>query len=278
MVAELNVIEVPARGDGPERVGFILHGILGSAKNWRSFSRRLASSYPGWRWFLVDLRNHGDSPKGASPHSLKACADDLVALATRLGVTPEVVIGHSFGGKVAMQYAVQQPVGLRCTWVLDTNPAPARTDARRISSTNVVQVFRALKAVPQPLSSREELVSFLLERGFARVLADWMTTNLRRDEDGFRWRFDLPGVGEMVDSYTETDFFEALCEAQQEGSVELVRAERTEWPESDCARLSAMGADMTLPFRYHILADSGHWVHVERPKELIEMLGRTLEG
>jgi pimeloyl-ACP methyl ester carboxylesterase len=278
MVAQLNAIEVPARGGGPEKVGFILHGILGSAKNWRSFSRRLASTYPGWRWYLVDLRNHGESPKGQSPHTLKACANDLVVLAERLGVIPEVVIGHSFGGKVAMQYAVQSPAGLRCTWVLDTNPAPAQTDARRISSTNVVQVFRALKAVPQPLSSREELVAFLLDRGFARVLADWMTTNLRRDEDGFRWRFDLPGVAEMVDSYTQADFFETLSGAKHGGAVELVRAEWTEWPEGDRGRLSAMDEDMSLPFSYHILAGSGHWVHVERPNELIEMLGRTLEG
>jgi pimeloyl-ACP methyl ester carboxylesterase len=278
MPTELSVIDVPSRGDGRERVGFIIHGILGSAKNWRSFSQRLADAYPGWRWVLVDLRNHGDSPKGSGPHTLMACAEDLIALATRISVKPEVVIGHSFGGKVAMQYATLQPKGLQCTWVLDTNPGPAQTDLRRISSTNVVQVFRALKAVPQPLTTREELVSFLLERGFARVLADWMTTNLRREDDGFRWRFDLPGVSHMVDSYTQADFFETLRETNHAGSVELVRAEQTDWPESDRESLKTMDADMALPFSYHVLAKSGHWVHVERPNELIELLGRTLEG
>ncbi|RVW48115.1 40S ribosomal protein S14 [Vitis vinifera] len=94
---------------------FVVHGLLGSGRNWRSFSRNLAatlsnsSSSSDWRMVLVDQRNHGRSAEVEGlypPHDIVNAAQDLANLVKSQGwAWPDVVMGHSLGGKVALQFA-----------------------------------------------------------------------------------------------------------------------------------------------------------------------------
>ncbi|KAM1664979.1 hypothetical protein ACFXTN_040417 [Malus domestica] len=108
-----------------------LHGILGSKKNWGTFTRRLAQEFPTWQFLLVDLRCHGDSAstKKRGPHSVSSTALDVLELVRQLRLTPRVIVGHSFGGKVALSMVDQaakplaRPVRV---WVLDATPGIVR--------------------------------------------------------------------------------------------------------------------------------------------------------
>nr|CAD1818242.1 unnamed protein product [Ananas comosus var. bracteatus] len=101
----------------------LLHGILGCRKNWGSFARRLAQEFPMWQFLLVDLRCHGDSAsiKKNGPNTVASAALDVL----KLVLTPRVLVGHSFGGKVALSMVEQaakplaRPVRV---WVLDATP------------------------------------------------------------------------------------------------------------------------------------------------------------
>src|SRR5690606_11379756 len=84
----------------PERYIVFLHGILGQGNNWRGIARQLVKARPAWGALLVDLRAHGDSRQLPPPDSLAAAADDVARLARTLPVS--AVLGHSFGGKVAV--------------------------------------------------------------------------------------------------------------------------------------------------------------------------------
>ena len=105
----------------PEGTVYILHGILGSALNWWGFCRRLSRVRPGLRLVLADLRCHGRSPPFAPPHTVDACARDLLELAGETG-PPDAVVGHSFGGKVALAYL--RHAAPREVWSLDSTPGP----------------------------------------------------------------------------------------------------------------------------------------------------------
>ncbi|KAG0452205.1 hypothetical protein HPP92_026082 [Vanilla planifolia] len=93
---------------------FVLHGLLGSGRNWRTFSRKLASELQNtsnsneWRMVLLDLRNHGKSTevKGLDPpHDMENSARDIANLVKSHGWKwPDVVIGHSMGGKVGLDF------------------------------------------------------------------------------------------------------------------------------------------------------------------------------
>jgi esterase len=93
---------VTAPGATPSRWMLVLHGILGSGANWRSFARRLTAADPSLGLVLVDLRMHGQSQGAPSPHTLEATARDLFRLQEALALPVSGVIGHSFGGKVAL--------------------------------------------------------------------------------------------------------------------------------------------------------------------------------
>lgn len=258
-----------AHPEGGDRLALVLHGILGSKQNWRGFARRLARSLPGWRIVTVDHRNHGDAPPLPGPHTVAACAGDLARLADHLGQAPEVVVGHSFGGKVALAYARDHGARLVQAWALDASPAPLQPDPA--DEPEVLRVMRALADVPQPLEARADVVDRLTAAGFSTGLSRWMTTNLERRDGGFRWRFDLDAAHEMIADYFALDLWPVVERVRLGPEVHVVRAERSDrWTDAMVERLS--DPPVGAPTHLHVLEDADHWVHADNPDGLLELL------
>ncbi|MBM4344541.1 MAG: alpha/beta fold hydrolase [Deltaproteobacteria bacterium] len=254
-------------------IGVLLHGIFGSARNLRTFAQSLSGALPGWTWIVADLRNHGDSPGAPPPHDLDACADDVRALCRALGVAPAAVVGHSFGGKVAMQLLADPWPELRTIGVLDTHPHLRWHD--EAGTDGVDHVLRVLGQVPQPLARRADVIGPLTAAGIDPAVAQWMTTNLRAASDGYRWKFDLPAVVQMLDSYFSTDSWPRLRAVPAGMAVHVVRAGRSSrWTPETLVDLRALAPAVTL----HTLPNAGHWMHVDDPAGLCAVLVAALEG
>lgn len=263
----------PIGNERPDVEVLVLHGILGSGRNLRTFAQRLAIEVPAARFWLVDLRNHGDSIGALPPHTLDACADDLDALCTHLSLSPDAVIGHSFGGKVALHWLRREPPGLAQVWVLDTAlNLPSDPDD---GPDSVERVIAALADIAQPLATRQDVVAQMTARGFSLAIGQWMTTNLRQAADGLRWRFDLDAVGQMLASYVATDVWPVLELPPVGSRVDIVRAERSQrWPTHVLERLAVLAG---RGVHTHLLADSGHWVHVDQPAALVALIAPSLQ-
>lgn len=93
------------RGDGP--VYLLVHGIGGSQADWQLAAKRLANT--GQHFITVDLPGHGASAKGKGDYSLGAMASVLRDLLDHLGHDHAVIVGHSLGGGVALQFTYQFP-------------------------------------------------------------------------------------------------------------------------------------------------------------------------
>lgn len=251
----------PSEGT-PERWIWFLHGIFGAGRNWRSVARRLVEARPGWGAVLVDLRLHGGSQDFPPPHTLAACAGDLEGLARRLSL-PDVVSGHSFGGKVALEYARRGPDGLRQVWVVDSTPSARRPGG------DAVRMLRALEALPGPFGSRDEAVKALADRGFPREVGRWMATNLEAGEEGHRWRLDPEGLEALLEDFFRTDLW-SVVEAPPGGTeLHFVKAEDSAAMSSeDCRRVEAAADDRV---RLHRLP-GGHWLNVSNPDGLLRLL------
>ncbi|HSG50415.1 MAG TPA: alpha/beta hydrolase, partial [Longimicrobiales bacterium] len=148
-------------GAEPRRWIFLLHGIYGAGRNWNAVFRRVVEARPDWGVVAVDLRGHGQSPAMDPPHTLLRCVDDLDALVDTLPHRPEVIAGHSFGGKVALLYGDEPDHGIVQSWVVDSTP-DARTPAG--SAWEMLQVLRNR---PGPFPSRDEGVQAVLDHGYA---------------------------------------------------------------------------------------------------------------
>ncbi|XP_073017685.1 uncharacterized protein [Primulina eburnea] len=281
--------EIKASPEKPHQyTAMILHGLLGSARNWRSFSRSLAASLSPaqWRMVLVDLRNHGKSAEldgFLPPHNLENAAKDLANLVRSQGWDwPDVVVGHSMGGKVALQFAQSCANGdygdidglPRQLWVLDSVPGQVSRDN---SDGEVEKVLQTLQSLPSTLPSRKWLVDHMLQLGFSNSLSQWIGSNLKTSGKEVTWAFNLEGAAQMFHSYGEMDYWPLLENTPKGMEIAIVRAEKSDRWNADVIKqlnnISSKRVDETKgKVSYHVLPNAGHWVHVDNAKGLLEII------
>jgi len=212
---------------------------------------------------LVDLRGHGRSPDFAAPHTLVACAEDLSALAGTLALPVSGIVGHSFGGKVALAYHAQRP-DLQRVVLLDSSPS-ARPD--RSGSEETETVLELLARAPARFESRPQFVAHVQREGQSRAIAEWLAMNLSREPDGFRLSRDLALIRALLDDYFARDLWSVV--AQSRARIELVVAGRSKvYGEEDLAKARALGPHV----RTHVIPEAGHWVHVDAAERVAELL------
>jgi pimeloyl-ACP methyl ester carboxylesterase len=266
---------IAAQDAPPRRWALVLHGILGSGANFRTFARRLANevSGSGWGFVLVDLRGHGASEVGSPPHTITAAAADLRELEADLPIA--AVIGHSFGGKVALAYADDRRArgaALARASVLDSSPTPRPAIDRPDDSRRLLDVLRS---VPQPLPSRERFLELVEGAGYPRAISEWLAMNVRRAPDGFRLRLDLDVMTDLIGSYFALDAWPLLERIIATTAVDYVIGGASDSVSvDDRQRLEALAAHAPR-LAIHVLPDAGHWVHVDDPDGLLRTLARS---
>jgi pimeloyl-ACP methyl ester carboxylesterase len=242
------------------RTAIFLHGILGNKNNWKSFCKRTHDV----RCVVVDLRGHGASHGLPGPNTVEQCAQDVLALP----FVPDVVVGHSFGGKVALEIA---RAGIAVA-ALDCPPG-----VRAMNGTgDVERVIAAIARVEMPVATRKELVERLRALGLSEQLCQWMTTNLRATDAGLVWSFDLALIGELLQSFAQRDAWDVLENAR--APVHVVRANRgARFTPEDIARLDAI-ARVNANVHAHVVEDAGHWLHTDNPEGVLAILAPILAG
>jgi pimeloyl-ACP methyl ester carboxylesterase len=98
--------DVRYRRGGDGDTVLLIHGLAGSSRTWRATQPSLARTHDV---IAPDLLGHGESAKPMGDYSLGAFASGLRDLLAVLEVPSATIVGHSFGGGVAMQLAYQHP-------------------------------------------------------------------------------------------------------------------------------------------------------------------------
>lgn len=262
----LHIAHVRAPGAVPRETALFLHGILGSGSNLRSLAQALVQASPHVQATLVDLRLHGRSKGVAAPHDVRACATDLTRLAAQLALPVTAVLGHSFGGKVALAYHESAP-GLERLVLLDSYPG-VRPD--RAGSEETMAVIAMLARLPRQYARREQFIEQVHAEGHSRMVADWLAMNLARTTDGFVLDVDLPGIEALLDSYFSLDLWPVL--ERSSARVDVVIGGRSRvWNEDDRSSIEALAARKPN-LHVHVLPEAGHWVHVDGAEALRNLL------
>lgn len=257
-------------GPAPERWMFFLHGILGTRANWRGFARKLLARRPGLGAILVDLRMHGESQGFAAPHTVDACARDLARLRAELGLPIDGVLGHSFGGKVALAFT-GACADVRETWLIDSMPGARPVAAEPGSPLRIIEL---LGDMPREYDGRDAFTGQLRAAGIDAGVASWLAMNLEADGDRYRLRLELDAVRALLDDYLRRDDWSMVEDPPHTAHVHVVVAGRSSvWSPTDVDRANAHAR----PGRssVHRMPDVGHWVHVEDPAGLLDIVGRV---
>ncbi len=286
---QLFVDRIARKEGSAERRAVFLHGILGSGQNLRTVARRFTELCPGWDAAVVDLRGHGRSvPVGEGPATIETVASDVIESLGREPVPVAAVIGHSFGGKVALEAARRWGPGgtarsdgsvlpLEHVVVMDSLPGARPT---RHGSESIAQVLETLDALGRPFPDRNAFVAAVEARGHGKPIAQWLGTSLKRQEDGtFVFGIDLAFVREVLGDYFELDYWPLLEAAPEAGGLSgvhlVIGARSTVFLPPDRDRASALEARGRLTVD---VLDAGHWLHAEDPESVIAVLGRRIGG
>jgi esterase len=261
-----------APGATPVRSVVFLHGIFGRGSNWRSFAKRLVAEAPEWGAVLVDLRAHGESQGFAGPHTVARAAADLdaVAAAVEKDAPVRAVVGHSFGGKVALAW-IGSRTGIEQGWIVDSTPGP-RADRRGSEATvAALETLRAL-ASRGGFARREDVVQAIVARGEPSLVAQFLATNFDRDASGkYVLAIELDAIAALLEDYFAIDLWKVIESPPAGTHLTLVAGGRS-------AVLSPKDLDRTrrAEATVHVVPQAGHWVHVDAPDALHELIATAL--
>jgi pimeloyl-ACP methyl ester carboxylesterase len=260
-----------ADGSKPERWLVFLHGILGSGANWRSFARRVVNAHPSWGATLVDLRAHGGSQGFPPPHGVREAASDLDALTSEMPGVVAGVVGHSFGGKVALAYVETNP-SLEAAFILDSNPGPRPTFRGSESTVDTVAMLRELD---RPWPSRKDFVAEVVRRHHAAPFAEWLAQNLVHRGDELVLRLDMDVIDALLADYFAIDLWPVVESSAARLSF-VVGGRSTVLDDGDRARLASLAESTRGRVSLDVLPSAGHWVHTDDPDGLFAVISRSM--
>lgn len=245
-------------GDAPAVI--LLHGLFGSASNLGIVARALA---PNFSVYSLDMRNHGLSPR-ADTMSYSDMSEDVAEFIENQDLAPCHVLGHSMGGKVAMQLALDRPELIDKLVLADIAPVqyPPHHD-------DVLAGLRAVAAAaPQGRREADQVLSDHVQEASVRafLLKSWQA-----DEDGnYRWLINQKAVRAN---------YAGLGEANQGGSYS---GEALFIAGGDSDYMQEKYRQPTLALfpnaRVKVIAGAGHWLHAEKPALFNSLVLRFLLG
>lgn len=232
---------------GPPLV--VLHGLFGSLNNWHSHAREFGERCTV---FTVDARNHGGSPHDPDA-TYPAMSADLLEFFDEHHIAEAIVMGHSMGGKTAMQFTADHPERVASLIIVDMAERPYEPVHQ--------DIFAALERVdPGAYATREEVDRALGETILKEPVRQFLTANIVRDENGrMQWRMNVPAL--------------KACYGDLAGRVDIppmftkpilfIRGDRSRFitPEDEQEIITHHPHA-----RIVTVENAGHWVHADNPE------------
>lgn len=260
----------------PRQWIFLLHGFLGKGQNWRSFARRLVALKPHWGAVLVDLRLHGKSIDFAPPHTLAQAAEDVIALRSSFTQPVPALLGHSFGGKVALRVVEQAVNPFHQVWLIDFSPWALMS---KKSASITYEVLHILETVEhEHFANREAFIQVLKSAGLNHSIAEWLSMNGVATNDVFKLRLNTRGLRSLLDDYFAQDLMPVLerASSQHTDLYFVLGGLSPLLSESDRTRIIELAKKQSSRLKSYVIAEAGHDVHMDSPDGLLAIIEKQL--
>ncbi|MBL4742496.1 MAG: alpha/beta hydrolase [Idiomarina sp.] len=246
-MAESVTLEYQTLGDTQKPAVVLIHGLFGDKDNLKSLARDLQDDY---YCIMVDARNHGDSPHCAEM-TYNLMAADVLATMDALDVQQFAVVGHSMGGKIAMQLAMDNPN--RVTRAVFADIAPADYDGTHDD------ILTALQQIDlQQISSRSDADKQLAKSISTQGVRQFLLKNLRKTDAGYEWRLNING---LIDQYS--CIAGNVSDGQYDNPVLFIKGGDSNYlTEAHRDAIIQRFSDVDVK----VIEGTGHWLHAEKPR------------
>lgn len=246
-------------GNGPDLV--ILHGLFGSGENWRNQARKLAARYTV---HSMDARNHGDSPHHPAM-SYPLMANDVIATCQQLNLQRIHLLGHSMGGKTAMQVSLQMPDLIDQLIIVDIGPQqyPPHHD----------RILQGMKSLQQTsCDSRSAADAHLQTYVEDKTVRAFLLKNLQRTDTGdYRLKINVDAIASGYPSISAA--VEADKNTSYDAPVLFIKGATSDYLRAE-DRQSVMS--IFPQARLKTIDGAGHWPHSEKPDVVFKIISDFL--
>ncbi|MGF1911017.1 alpha/beta fold hydrolase [Vibrio kasasachensis] len=244
--------------EGEGHTIILIHGLFGNLDNLGLLARNLKQDH---QVLSLDLRNHGQSFH-STQHDYQTQAKDVQALLQHLAIERFTLIGHSMGGKVAIKVAELLEPNVEKLIVLDM--APVRYTQNR--HNNVFAGLKAVEAVKP--SSRKEALSILEQHIELEGVRQFLSKSLYKHGDHLAWRFN---VQHLLNNYHDILGWQAINSIST--PTLFVKGANSDYLTGEYQ--SQIQAQFTHA-KAHIIANTGHWLHAEKPEEVLRTIRKFI--
>lgn len=248
----LNTRDYSAGAAASAETLLVLHGLFGGQGNWGVHNKAFAETF---NVIGVDLRNHGDSPH-APELDYQSMAEDVRLLIESRGLAPCTVLGHSMGGKVAMQLALSYPDLVKRLVVVDI--APVAYESMGPGHHRVIEGMQSLDLATATTRAAAEahLAQHIEDEATLKFI---MTSLTRATEGGLRWKLNVAAIKAQYDRLRE----KPVGDTPFDKPVLFVKGSESGYigaeHEAEILELFPQAA-------VKIVMEAGHWVHADKPQ------------
>ncbi len=237
----------------------VLHGIFGSSDNWQTVGKSLSEKFAV---YLVDLRNHGQSPH-SDEMNYPVMARDIKALIEEETGGSAHIVGHSMGGKVAMELATTFPQAIKSLVVVDIAPKYYPPHHQEI-----LESFKSLGL--KNLKSRKDADDALSTKISNPGVRQFILKNLGRNDDGsFEWKLNHRAIEANIETIGK-----GLDDGKSFGGETLfINGSKSDYIRNTDHELILSHFPKA---QFETVNGSGHWVHAEKPQEITSLLTKFL--
>lgn len=250
------------------QVLMMLHGIYGRGRNWQAIARSVAAARPDYQCWLVDLPYHGDSPPATHGDTVAGLAADVIEWMQAESLVPRAVLGHSYGGKVALAIADQFRERPLQVWVIDSTPEVKTPSG---SAWGMLELIREL---PSQFASRDEAVKAIVAGGYELGVAQWMSTNLTRSDGGFVWKLDFDAMERLLNDFFVTDLWHVVESPAPQHQIHVLKASESSAITDQAVRRLEAASSPQVQLHHR---QGGHWIHAESPQVVADLLIEHLQ-
>ncbi len=242
-------------GEQGDRPLVVLHGLFGMSDNWAAIGKRIAGE--GFHVVIPDQRNHGRSGH-SDVHNYPAMVDDLLEFMDARGLDRVSLLGHSMGGKTAMQFAFDE--GERVDRLIVADISPDKSDQGRFHTALLDALLEVDLSGFDSRSDAGDALAGVVSN--ARLRQFLMKNIYWKDRSQLGWRMNLRVLRDNL----EEVFRPVGSDAPFDKPVLFLRGGASDYvKDSDSPLIESLFPQVKIKS----LDGASHWLHAEKPDAFV---------